>query len=132
MTLMEFTDVTMSSAYDNNRFPPRNALMDDNTFMHTDKGVGQFWKGLFANGAHVITQVRIKNRGDCCSERLSKTNVFIGTTLWGRMPNIPSGRPGKWYTLECKSPVIGNSVKLVTTRDDYLHFSQIEVYGLKK
>ena len=132
MTIMEYTGVTMSSAYDNNRFPPRNALSDDDLFIHTDKGVGQFWKGLFANGAHTITQVRIKNRGDCCSERLSKANIFIGNQLCGRIPNIPAGRTGKWYTLECKNPIIGSSIKIVTTRDDYLNFSQLEVYGMKK
>jgi hypothetical protein len=133
MTLMQFSDVTMSSAYGNNRFPARNALSEENgTFMHTEKGVGQYWKGLFAGGTHTITQVRVKNRADCCGERLSKTNIFIGSQLCGRIPDIAAGRNGRWYTLECKNPIIGNSIKLVTTRDDFLHFSQIEVYGLKK
>lgn len=132
MTLMEFSDVTMSSSFKNNMFPARNVLNDDNTFFHTERGVGQFWKGLFDNGAHTITQVRIKNRNDCCSERLSRVNIFIGNQLCGRIPDIPTGRAGKWYTLECKHPLIGNSVKIVTTTDNYLHFSQIEVYGLKK
>lgn len=76
---MEFSDVTMSSSYSNNMFPARNVLGDDNTFMHTEKGVGEYWKGLFAGGAHTITQVRIKNRNDCCGERLSGTNVYVGT-----------------------------------------------------
>jgi len=44
MMVMEFTDVTMSSAYNNNQFPARNVLADDGTFFHTDRGVGQFWK----------------------------------------------------------------------------------------
>lgn len=100
--------------------------------MHTARGVGEFWKGLFAGGAHTITQVRIKNRADCCGERLSKTNIYIGGQLCGRIPTIPAGRNGKWYTLECKHPIIGGSVKLETTTDNPLHFSQIEVYGLKK
>lgn len=132
MTLMEFSDVTMSSAYNNNMFPPRNALNDDNTFVHTDQGVGQYWKGLFANGAHTIVQVRVKNRNDCCGERLSGTNIFIGNTLCGRIPEIPTGRNGKWYTLECKHPIIGSSIRLVTTKDVPLNFAQLEVYGMKK
>jgi len=132
MMVMEFTDVTMSSAYNNNQFPARNVLADDGTFFHTDRGVGQFWEGKFANGMHTITQVRIKNRGDCCSERLSKTKVFIGTQLCGMIPQIPTGRAGKWYTLECKNPIIGNAIKFLTTTDTYLHFSRLEVYGLKK
>jgi len=130
--VMEFSEATMSSAYDNGRFPAISAVVDDNTFSHTEKGVGQFWKGTFDNGAHTIVQVRVKNRADCCSERLSMTNIYIGKELCGRIPQIPAGKGGKWYTLECKNPIIGNFVKLVTTRDDYLHFSQIEVYGLKK
>jgi hypothetical protein len=107
-------------------------LSDNNSFFHTGKGVGEFWKGLFVGGTHTITQVRVKNRGDCCGERLSGVNVLIGSQLCGRIPDIPAGRNGKWYTLECKNPIIGNSIKLVTTREEYLHFSQIEVYGLKK
>jgi len=80
----------------------------------------------------MVTQVRIKNRGDCCGERLSKTNIFIGDKLCGRIPNIPKNRNGRWYTLVCRNPIKGDSVKIETTRDDYLHFSQIEVYGMKK
>lgn len=132
MTLMEFSDVTMSSSYNNNQFPARNVLAEDNTFAHTDKGVGQFWEGKFDNGVHTITQVRIKNRADCCAERLSGTKIFIGKALCGKIPNIQAGRGGKWYTLECKSPIIGSSVRLVTTQDTWLHFTRIEVYGLRK
>jgi hypothetical protein len=122
----------MSSSWNNNMFPPINAVNDGNTFCATEQGVGQYWKGIFANGAHTIMQVRIKNRGDCCGERLSGTNIFIGNTLCGRIPDIPTGRNGKWYTLACKNPIIGNSVKLVTTNNTWLNFSQIEVYGMKK
>jgi len=112
MTLMEFADVSMSSSYQNNRFPARSSLNEDDTFSHTEKGVGQFWKATFANGANTITQVRIKNRADCCGERLSKTNIFIGDKLCGRIPNIKKNRNGKWYTLVCKNPIMGDSVKL--------------------
>jgi hypothetical protein len=129
---MEFTDVTMSSSYENNRFPALNAVTDNGSFIHTDKGVGQFWKGIFAEGAHTITQVRIKNRGDFCSECLSGAEIFIGAQLCGKIPAIPTNRGGKWYTLECSNALIGGSVKVVTTTEHYLHFSQIEVYGLKK
>jgi hypothetical protein len=87
---------------------------------------------MFKNGQHMITQVRIKNRANCCGERLSKTNIFIGDKLCGRIPDIPKNHLGKWYTLVCKSPIMGDMVKLETTRDDYLHFSSIEVYGQKK
>jgi len=43
MTLMEFTDVKMSSSWNNNVFPAKSVLSDDNSFCHLDKGVGQFW-----------------------------------------------------------------------------------------
>jgi hypothetical protein len=60
------------------------------------------------------------------------TNIFVGNTLCGRLPEIPTGRNGKWYTLECKHPIIGNSITIKTTKNTHLHFSQLEVYGLKK
>lgn len=63
---------------------------------------------------------------------MSKSAIYIGDKLCGKIPEIPSGRNGKWYTLECKSALIGDSIRVETTRDDFLHFTQIEVYGMKK
>ena len=32
-----------------------------------------------------------------------------------------------WIKLTCKSPILGTSVKVITTKKDYLNFSKIEV-----
>jgi len=128
--LMKFTNIAMTNPYDNNRFPASNALSDGKSFCHTAKGKGMFWRGMFKNGAHVITQVRVRNRGDCCGQRLSGALIKIGDEVCGSIPE--KTQQGKWYTVECKSPINGDFVKVEMAKDDYLHISGIEVYGQRK
>jgi len=54
--LMKFASVAQTNPYQGGRFPAINALSDENnTFSCTEKGKGMFWRGMFKNGAHVIT-----------------------------------------------------------------------------
>ena len=44
---------------------------------HTKKGIGMWWKASFAGGAKLVESVQIKNRVDCCGERLTQTMILI-------------------------------------------------------
>jgi len=77
----------------------------------------------------LVHQVRIRNRVDCCGHRLALTNVEIGGKLCGQVGAKTSD--GKWYTVVCKQPIRGDFVKLVTTVNEYLSISGIEVFGQK-
>ena len=63
---------------------------------------------------HHVTKVRIKNRLDCCGERLAKIKVFIGDKLCGQLPDTT--KDGAWYEVSCD--FIGAEVKLVTVQNN--------------
>jgi hypothetical protein len=55
-----------------------NALKNDNSFTHTKKKVGQFWKASFKGGEKWVWKVRVQNRVDCCGARLRGVKISIG------------------------------------------------------
>jgi hypothetical protein len=54
--------------------------------------------------------------------------VFIGNSFCGILPNHT--KQGKWYTIHCKKNNNGDSVKLITTTNEYLHIQGIKVNAL--
>jgi hypothetical protein len=37
----------------------------------TKRGVGMWWKASFKDGTSIVESVKVKNRVDCCGERLT-------------------------------------------------------------
>lgn len=68
----------------------------------------------------MVTMVKIKNRSDCCGERLAQTSVKIGGKQCGKTPK--KTKNGEWIVVKCKKPLKGLDIKLETTRKAYLHF----------
>ena len=50
-------------------------LVDDDVSYSSDKKNGAYWKASFLGGAHTVESVRVKNRVDCCGERLENVSV---------------------------------------------------------
>merc|ERR1712032_1499119 len=75
-----------------------------------------------------VTEIRIKNRANCCGERLAKTKVFVSGKLCGSLPDIT--KSGKWYRVHCY--LTGREVKLVTVQDTYLSIQGIEVIASER
>lgn len=101
-----------------------------NTTFHTQAGVGQYWTAALYNGPWGVTRVRIQNRSDCCDERLSGARIEVDGQTCGQLGNT-SGLGGKWYEVKCPKKLNGRNVKVVMTRSNYLHFANIEVFGIK-
>jgi hypothetical protein len=101
-----------STNYGNNQFPATNAFRGGSKFTHTNAGVGQWWEVKF-DREYWVDRVRILNRRDCCGGRLARTKVFIGDELCGQVE--PGTSNGRWYTVKCQEPVMGEKVRLVTT-----------------
>lgn len=76
---------------------------------------------------HVVHKVEIKNRGDCCGQRLALTIVMIGNVECGKLPKRTEN--GKWYTVTCTTPIQGGMVKLITQRNEFLSIAGIRVHG---
>lgn len=101
-----------------------------NTQFHTQAGVGQYWTAAFTNGPWSVTKVKIQNRSDGYTDRLSYAKIEIDGQLCGSLGRT-SGGGGKWYEVRCSKKLVGRNVKVVMTRHNYLHFAHIEVYGSK-
>ena len=86
-----------------------------------------WWSVNFGGGEHWITDVRIRNRRDCCGNRLASTKVMVGNKQCGSLPSRTQN--GKWYTVKCSSPIRGGFVKLILTRNEYLSISGIEIFA---
>jgi hypothetical protein len=126
-TRVSFQGARQSSPYAGNRFPPNNAFSNGSKFTHTNRGVGMWWSARFRGGAKWIWQVRVLNRRDCCGNRLSGTKVMIDNQVCGQVEN--GTRNGQWYTVKCSKPMRGSTLKLVTTRSDYLSISGIQAFS---
>jgi hypothetical protein len=92
----------------------------------TTNVVGAFWKAEFTGGSQMIEKVRIRNRHDCCGNRIAGTKVTISGQLCGTLPSLGNGA---WYTLTCSKPLVGTEIQLTTTRADYLQINAVEPYG---
>jgi hypothetical protein len=90
------------------------------------KGVGNWWKASFNGGDSVVEKVRIRNRHDCCGNRLTGTKITIGDQVCG---TIPATGTGAWVEVKCAEPLMGGEIKLTTTRNDYLQINAVEPYG---
>jgi hypothetical protein len=111
-TKVEFnvSSAKQSTNYSNSNFLPDFAFKGPTRFTHTKKGVGQWWEVGF-NQPYLVDRVRVKNRHNCCGNRLNRTKVFVGTEECG---SVNGGSNGAWYTVKCSKPIFGNKIRLVT------------------
>jgi hypothetical protein len=84
----------------------------------TQNGVGMWWKASFKDGKYLVAGVMVKNRVDCCGERLTRTLVTVGGQECGKLP--ASTATGKWYNVKCAKPLVGGEIQLTTTTSNYL------------
>jgi hypothetical protein len=107
-TKIQLTKCSQSSPYGNNSYPCTNAFnTSGNKFTHTNRGVGMWWRAQFGQ-AYWVDRVRIRNRKDCCGNRLAGTDVFIGTKKCGR---VEAGtKNGQWYTVKCQRDIKGDYI----------------------
>jgi hypothetical protein len=73
----------------------------------TQKGVGMWWKASFET-SQLVHRVRVKNRVDCCGERLRDTTVTIDGKICGNLPG--STKTGVWYEVKCEKPLMGKEI----------------------
>lgn len=75
----------------------------------------------------MVTSVKIKNRHDCCGDRIEGTQVTISGKKCGEpLPKLANGAS---YTVNCNVP--GTEVRLTTTKNNYLQINSVEVFGMQ-
>jgi hypothetical protein len=52
---------------------------------------------------------------------------MVDNQVCGRVQN--GTKNGQWYTVRCSKPLKGSTLKLVTTRNEYLSISGIQAYS---
>jgi hypothetical protein len=99
-TKLTITACEQASPYSNNAYPCANAFHPSGTkFSLTNRGVGMWWRANFGKN-YWVDRVRIKNRHNCCGDRLAGTMVLIGGKECGK---VEAGTTkGKWYTVKCQ------------------------------
>lgn len=116
-----------SSKYSANKgnYGKTDIKMDHNECMHTAMQAGWHWWMVDLQNNYEVFNIRIYNRGDCCTERLKNFQVEI--SKWNpkslpRFPkltgnglclNHPGPLPGGPTLLICITPVVGRYVTLL-------------------
>jgi hypothetical protein len=67
-----------------------------------------WWKASFVGGGALIERVRVKNRHDCCGERLAGTRITIGGQECGKIQN--GTKTNQWYEVRCARPLAGGEI----------------------
>ena len=97
--------------------------------MNTNAGPDEYWQ-VTLDDVYIIDHIKLWNRMDCCSHRLSLTDIQVihnGQTELcvntGDMEGIET------KTFKCTETRMGNIVRISRTTDDALHLCEVEVYG---
>nr|XP_060628769.1 fucolectin-like [Anolis sagrei ordinatus] len=103
--------------------------------IHTNADYEPWWY-VDLGDYYAINTVLVKNRGDCCGERLKGAEIRVGNNkgndksnyLCGTITDVSLGLISTFY---CHG-VRGRYVSIVIPRrNEYLHVCEVEVYGTK-
>lgn len=120
-----------SNAIDGNRDP----IYSHNSCTHTATTTNPWWR-LDLNHTHVITSITVKNRGDCCAQRLDGAQIRVGDSLLNngndnpvvaKISHIPLGLS---ETFQLSEKVEGRYINVYLPGiEKYLTLCEVEVTG---
>src|SRR3989344_763088 len=120
---------SQSSNYEGGSYPASNTLIDNNTFGCTGYETGAWWQ-VKLNENIKIERILIKNRGDCCQERLQNFDICIIDKCNQIVKIIHENDSKKVYDIN-DIGCCGSIVKIKLCGCDYLHLSNVKVFGTK-
>jgi hypothetical protein len=85
-----------------------------------------WWKAIFADGESVVEKVRVRNRHDCCGERLTGVKITIDGQFCG---TIPPTKQGAWVEVKCDKPLKGKEIRLTSPKTDHLQLNAVQAFG---
>ncbi|KAI3376244.1 hypothetical protein L3Q82_016753, partial [Scortum barcoo] len=115
----------------------RNSYYSDGFCSHTAENKTNPWWRVDLGRTHIITSVKVTNRGDCCAERLDGAEIRIGNSLDNngnsnpRCASISHISAGKTYTYYCEGGSIeGRFVNVIIPgKGRTLSLCEVEVYA---
>ncbi|XP_078249227.1 uncharacterized protein LOC110084815 [Pogona vitticeps] len=95
------------------------------------------WWYVDLGSQHIISTVVVKNRGDCCGERIRGAQIYVGDSAPAQRTNsslcgtITDTTTGSISTFCCNG-FKGRYVSIVISgRKEFLHVCEVEVYGAR-
>ncbi|XP_068584496.1 uncharacterized protein [Cebidichthys violaceus] len=115
----------------------RNSFYSSGFCSHTAEDEANPWWRVDLRRTHVVTSVKVTNRGDCCAERLDGAEIRIGNSLENngnnnpRCASISHIRAGKTNTYRCDGGSMdGRFVNVIIPgQRKTLTLCEVEVYG---
>ncbi|XP_062835973.1 fucolectin-like [Anolis carolinensis] len=102
---------------------------------HTKQEYEPWWY-VDLGDQYAVNTVLVKNRGDCCGERLKGAEIRVGNYRGNHKSNFLCGtisdvRWGSLSTINCYGAK-GHYVSIIIPgRSEYLHVCEVEVYGTR-
>lgn len=120
---------TQSSFYSS--LNPASKAIDNDTTSHTHTLLEPYpWWRVQLKSLSVIRKVKIWNRVDCCTDRLSNSEVRILDSSGNVVAKQTIGNAAGIYTFEFNfNDVTGSAVMVQIMRKEYLHLAQVQVLG---
>ncbi|CAM5087926.1 unnamed protein product [Eretmochelys imbricata] len=114
--------------------PLRTWILDDDSCTHTEQETEPWWN-MDLDSQHSISTVIVKNREDCCGERIKGAQIHAGHSKAGHGKDDPicgtitDTAPGSLSNISCKG-MEGRYVTItIPDREEYLILCEVEVYG---
>nr|XP_060639491.1 fucolectin-like [Anolis sagrei ordinatus] len=103
--------------------------------IHTNNDLEPWWY-VDLEDRYGIGAVVVKNRGDCCGERLDRAQVYVGNNIADPKSNFLCGpitdtSLGSVNTISCYGYEGQYVFIIIPGRQEYLHVCEVEVFGVK-
>jgi hypothetical protein len=81
----------MNKPYSTGSYKAEWALEGGKRTAITARGLGNWWQASFVGGPRLVESVRVKNRHDCCGDRIAGTKIEISGQLCGTISGGSNG-----------------------------------------
>ncbi|XP_074480635.1 uncharacterized protein LOC141761203 [Sebastes fasciatus] len=116
----------------------QNSFYHDGSCTHSATEANPWWR-VDLRRTHIVSSVKVTNRGDCCAERLNGAEIRIGNSLENngndnsRCATISNIRAGKTNTYHCDGGSMeGRFVNVIIPgKDKILTLCEVEVYAVE-
>nr|XP_032638072.1 fucolectin-4-like [Chelonoidis abingdonii] len=107
-----------------------DGILDHGFCSHT-QGESDPWWNVDLGSRYSVSTVIVKNRADCCGERLKGAQIHVGDSKGGQgnCGTITDTAPGSLSTISCDGKKGRYVTITIPNRVEYLTLCEVEVYG---
>ena len=105
-----------------------NGIWGGKSVTHTNHDYRAWWE-VNLGSAYTIDYIKVYNRKDCCSERLSNFDVIITNNGRETWRYYKSGRASEMTSIDVPANKVGNKVKVQLRGRNFLQLAEVEVFA---